>query len=55
MPTYDYECQKCGKQFSEAMTIREHDRKKKPRCPKCSSTDVQQLVEEFFPVTSKKS
>jgi putative FmdB family regulatory protein len=54
MPTYDYECQKCGKEFSETTTISEHD-KEKPRCPECSSTEVRQFVEEFFAVTSKKS
>jgi putative FmdB family regulatory protein len=54
MPTYDYECKKCGKKFSQVTTISEHDRKR-PRCPKCSSTEVGQLVEEFFAVTSRKS
>jgi len=54
MPTYDYECKKCGKKFSQMKTIREHE-KKKTRCPKCASADVGQLVEEFFAVTSKKS
>jgi putative FmdB family regulatory protein len=54
MPTYDYECKKCGKKFSQITTISQHE-KEKPRCPKCSSTDVAQRMEEFFAVTSKKS
>ncbi len=54
MPRYDYICRKCGKKFSQVMTIAEHDTKK-TRCPKCSSVRVEQLLLSFFAVTSKKS
>ncbi len=54
MPTYEYVCRKCSHKFSLLMTMSEHD-KKKPRCPKCKSTQVEQQVLSFFAVTSKKS
>lgn len=54
MPTYEYLCKKCGKKFTEVMSISEHD-KKKVACPKCSSKDVVQAVTSFYANTSKKS
>jgi putative FmdB family regulatory protein len=47
MPTYEYECNKCGKEFTVTTTISEHERKN-PKCPECSSTDVEHRIEEFF-------
>lgn len=54
MPTYEYQCDKCGKKFTEVMTISEHD-KKKVVCPKCGNKKVTQLIQPFFANTSKKS
>jgi len=54
MPTYDYKCKKCGKEFSTMMTITEHD-KAKPTCPGCGSKSVKQLFSPFSAITSKKS
>ncbi len=54
MPTYDYECKKCGHRFSEVMAMAEHE-KKKVRCPKCKSADLKHGVESVFVTTSKKS
>jgi putative FmdB family regulatory protein len=54
MPTYEYECQKCGNTYSLTMTIREHD-KLKPRCPKCKSTKTRQIMSTFHTVTTRKS
>jgi putative FmdB family regulatory protein len=54
MPTYDYVCKKCRKKFSLVLTISAHD-SKKARCPKCKSTQVEQQLNSFFAVTSKKS
>ena len=36
MPTYEYRCDKCKKDFSLVMSISDHD-KGKARCPKCKS------------------
>lgn len=54
MPTYEYACRKCGKKFSQSLTISQHD-KQRVRCPKCGARQVEQQVAGFFPVTSKKS
>ena len=54
MPTYSYQCKKCGRKFQEILSFREHD-ERKPKCPKCGSTSVAQLLEGFFAKTSKKS
>lgn len=54
MPTYDYECNKCGHQFSLAMPMDEHE-KKKVRCPKCKSEDLKHGVEPVYVTTSRKS
>ncbi|MBM3789002.1 MAG: zinc ribbon domain-containing protein [Acidobacteria bacterium] len=54
MPTYDYKCSKCRKKFSVIMSIAEYDQKK-AKCPKCGSRQVEQVIQSFFAVTSKKS
>ena len=54
MPTYDFKCEKCKKNFSLIMTVSEYETKKK-RCPKCKSTRVKQQISSFQTITSKKS
>lgn len=54
MPTYDYRCEKCLKEFSVAMSIAEHDRAR-VRCPACRSDRVTQQYSVFYAKTSKKS
>jgi putative FmdB family regulatory protein len=54
MPTYEYLCKKCRKKFALFMSVSTHDTKK-VRCPKCKSTQVEQQLNTFFAVTSKKS
>jgi putative FmdB family regulatory protein len=54
MPTYEYECKKCRKEFSVTMGMGEHD-KKRVQCPKCKSGDVKQAISSVFVTTSKKS
>jgi putative FmdB family regulatory protein len=55
MPTYEYECTKCGERFAQRRTFEQFDRGKGVKCPKCSSTKVQQLLSTAFAKTSKKS
>jgi len=55
MPTYEFECSKCGKKFTRERTFRDFDRGKPVKCPKCSSTKVQQLLSAGFAKTAKKS
>ncbi len=52
MPTYEYECEKCGKRFAFTRSI---DSRAKPACPKCSSKSVRQVLAAFYPKTIKKS
>jgi putative FmdB family regulatory protein len=52
MPTYQYECEKCGKVFAVTRGI---DAGAKPSCPKCSSKSVHQVLGAFYAKTIKKS
>ena len=54
MPTYEFVCKKCGKNFAVVMTISERE-SKRVRCPKCNSLRVASRVSTFCAVTSKKS
>lgn len=54
MMTYDYHCERCGKNFSVKQTLEEHE-KKKVKCPDCGSIRVKHKPEPFFAKTSKKS
>ena len=54
MPTYEFHCAKCNKNFTLIMSISEYE-KQKFRCPKCKSTKVKQQVSAFTTITSSKS
>ncbi len=54
MPTYEYECKKCGNKFSLTMAMDEHQ-KKKVRCPKCKCESIKHIVASVFVTTSRKS
>ena len=54
MPTYSFQCKKCGKRFQEILSFREFEAGKR-KCPKCGSTSVAQLLEGFFAKTSRKA
>lgn len=54
MPSYQYECKECKKNFSLTLTVADHD-KKRVACPKCKGRKVEQQYGTFFAVTSKKS
>ena len=52
MPTYQYECEKCGETFE----LRRHiDDRVKPACPKCHAKAVHQVMGAFYAKTIKKS
>ncbi len=54
MPTYDYQCESCGKEFSRTETMAK--RAAKPvNCPKCNSDNVERVFSEFFAKTIRKS
>jgi putative FmdB family regulatory protein len=54
MPTYEYRCAKCSRKFQLLMSIAEHG-KRRPKCPKCGSARVTQLLSAFYAQTAKKS
>lgn len=54
MPTYTYVCKDCNKQFTQMLTLSQHDRNK-VTCPKCNSKKVEQKYAAFFAVSAKKS
>jgi putative FmdB family regulatory protein len=55
MAQYEFECQACRKKFTAQQTFAEHDRVPKPKCPKCGSAKVEQLVVAVHVQTGKKS
>ena len=61
MPLYEYVCQKCHKQFSEVLTVHEHDEQEhdqdheKVQCPNCHSEDLEKVIEPFFAKTASKT
>jgi putative FmdB family regulatory protein len=54
MPTYEYRCQACNKEFTMVQSVAEHDQGK-VACPQCQSEKVQQLMSVFIGKTSRKS
>ena len=55
MPTYEFYCGKCKKEFSVVMSISDYE-KRKFKCPKCKKKkDLKQQITVFTAQTSKKS
>ena len=54
MPTYEFECKKCGHKFNILETIKEHDTHGE-KCPQCASAEVKNLVSAVTVKTSRKS
>jgi len=54
MPTYEYRCTKCKRDFSLTMSMAAHDTET-VRCPACQNASVVQQYSTFYAKTSKKS
>jgi putative FmdB family regulatory protein len=54
MPTYEFECRKCGERFAIHERISDYG-KSKTKCPKCKSADVERLKSGFYARTPRKS
>lgn len=54
MPIYEYECQGCGKIFSAALSLREHEQHAVV-CPGCGSKHVEQRITPFVAKTASKT
>ena len=57
MPTYEFHCEKCGKNFEQVLSLSEYDKrtKQKNKCPSCGSTRVVKTISVVQVKTSKKS
>jgi putative FmdB family regulatory protein len=54
MPTYDFFCAECKKNFTRVMSLAELE-KGGAICPNCKSKKTEQKPSAFFAVTAKKS
>ena len=54
MPSYEYRCAKCNKEFSMILSIKDHDARK-AKCPKCGGKKLEQRISSFMVKTSRKS
>jgi len=54
MPTYEYHCEKCGKEFTVVMRISEYEQGC-IKCEYCKSKKVRQKFSSFYVKTAKKS
>jgi len=55
MPSYEYSCNKCKKDFTVYLTIKEIEENPKVKCEYCKGTNVVKKMTSFFAKTSKKS
>ena len=53
MPVYEYHCDKCDREVTLTLSIREHE-KGEIKCPKCGES-LRPLLSAFMSQTSKKS
>ena len=54
MPTYEFLCEKCGKEFSLIMSMKERETEK-IKCSQCGSDQVIQQLSAVITKTSRKS
>lgn len=48
MPTYDYQCQKCGQLFEVFATFKQKEAGLQPECPECHSKETQQTFRSLM-------
>jgi putative FmdB family regulatory protein len=54
MPVYEYRCDKCDREVTLTLSLREHE-KGEVKCPGCGSESLRPLLSAFMSQTSKKS
>ena len=54
MPTYEFVCEKCGKEFSLIMSLKERETQK-VKCSSCGADEVTQQLSAVITKTSRKS
>jgi putative FmdB family regulatory protein len=55
MPTFEYACKDCGKEFTIFLSIKEYEANPKIKCPHCNSDHVERKFTSFSAKTSRKS
>ena len=55
MPTFEYVCKDCGKEFLIFLSLKEYEENPKVICPRCESDHVERELSSFTAKTSKKS
>ncbi|MCZ6918046.1 MAG: zinc ribbon domain-containing protein [Gemmatimonadetes bacterium] len=54
MPTYDYVCKDCGREFSRVESMAKH-RRAPEACPACHSRNTERVFTSFYAKTIRKS
>ncbi len=54
MPIYEFQCEKCGKEFSLPLSVKQYEQKQFA-CPACQAKEVQPLISATNVITSRKS
>jgi putative FmdB family regulatory protein len=54
MPTYEYHCRSCNRDFSVRERMDQHSASGAV-CPECRSRDVERVISDFYPRTPRKS
>lgn len=54
MPIYEFECRKCGKEFSLVLSLKQYERKEFA-CPACQAREVELRITSTNVITSRKS
>ncbi len=55
MPTYQYECEKCRKNFDVHETIGEHAQQRAHPCPRCGNRRTNQQITTIHVQTGRKT
>ena len=55
MPTYEYNCEKCGTIFNVHATIKEKEVGLDPTCPKCGFKNARQVISAGMFIRSSDS
>jgi len=54
MPTYDFQCESCGKLFEARVSFGDAEQGKLPACPACRSTKPRRLLSSTINILTGK-
>ena len=55
MPSFEYVCKDCGKEFIVFLSLKEYEAKLKITCPHCDCDHVERKLSTFSAKTDRKS